>query len=135
MTNAFDRADDDGWLARAAQWLRSRSEAWAACRELDNCGEAARLAEDVGIPLSDLRSIALRGPDGAKELAAMLRALSIDPDALDKFRPEIMRDLQHHCCLCSNKAECREDLAAGRAAETYREVCSNASTLDALKKS
>jgi len=133
MTNSFERADNT-WLARAAQWLKTRGEAWAACRELDNCGEAARLAQDCGIPLSDLRRIALRGPDGAKELVQMLEANGIDPDALDKFRPAIMRDLQHHCCLCDHKTECRDELAAGRAADTFQDFCSNASTLEALKK-
>jgi hypothetical protein len=133
MANPLERTEDN-WLNRAAHWLRARGEAWAACRELDNCGEAARVAEDVGIPLSDLRAIALKGPDGAKELREMLAALGIDPATLDKFRPAIMRDLQHHCCLCANKGECRDDLASGRAAETYRDFCSNASTLDSLKK-
>ena len=133
MANSLERTDD-GWLTRAAHWLRTRGEAWAACRELDTCGEAARLADDIGIPLADLRAIALKGPDGAKELVAMLKALDIDPDALDRFRPTIMRDLQHHCCLCDNKAECRDDLAAGRAADTFRDYCANADTLDILKK-
>jgi hypothetical protein len=133
MANSLDRTDD-GWLERAAHWLRARSEAWAACRELDDCGEAARLAGDFGIPLSDLRAIALKGPDGAKELAGMLQALGIDVEALDKFRPGVMRDLQHHCCLCESKSECRHDLAAGRSAEAYRDYCANASTLETLKK-
>ena len=55
MTNSLERTDEN-WLSRAAHWLRSRGEAWAACRELDNCGEAARLAADVGISLADLRA-------------------------------------------------------------------------------
>ncbi len=133
MTHSLGHTDDS-WLTRAAHWLRTRSEAWAACRELDNCGEAARLAQDFGIPLSDLRAIALKGPDGAKELAAMLNALGIDPEALDKFRPAVMRDLQHHCCLCDNKRECRDELSGGHASTTYGEFCVNAETLAALKK-
>lgn len=133
MTNSLNRTDE-GWLSRAAHWLRLRGEAWAACRELDNCGEATRLAADFGMSLSDLRAIALRGPDGAKELCEMLKALGIDPDALDTFRPAVMRDLQHHCCLCANKAVCRDDLASGHAAETFRDYCSNSSTLETLKK-
>jgi len=133
MPHTLDRTDA-GLLTRAAHWLRTRGEAWAACRELDNCGEAARLAADVGIPLADLRAIALKGPDAANELVAMLDALGIDPDALDRFRPAIMRDLQHHCCLCDSKAECRDDLASGRAADTFRDYCANAPTLETLKK-
>lgn len=125
---------DDGWLSRATQWLRERGEAFAACRELDNCGEAARLAQDCGIPLSDLRAIARKGPDAAHELTAMLRALNLDPAMLDRLQPAVMRDLAHHCCLCANKAECRDELASGHAAETYGEFCANADTLAALKK-
>ena len=133
MSTPLDRTDD-GWLNRAAHWLRERGEAWAACRELDNCGEAARLAQDFGLPLSELRTIALKGPDGAKELLAMLKALDINPEVLDRLQPAVMRDLQHHCCMCDSKAECRDDLASGRAAATYGEFCANADTLDALKK-
>ena len=132
MSTSLERTED-GWLNRAAHWLSERREAWAACRELDNCGEAARLAQDFGVPLSELRTIALKGPDGARELLDMLKALKIDPAVLD-LQPAVMRDLQRHCCMCDSKAECRDDLASGRAAETYGDFCSNAETLDALKK-
>ncbi len=84
--------------------------------------------------VSDLLTIALQGPEGAKELYEMLTALGIDPGALDRFRPAIMRDLQQRCCLCGNKAECRDQVAAGSAAEAFRDYCANASTLEALKK-
>jgi hypothetical protein len=125
---------DDSWLSRAAQWLRERGEAMAACRELESCGEAERLAHDCGIPLDDLRAIAKKGPNAARELVDMLKALNIDPDALDRLHPAVMRDLQHHCCLCDNKAECHDELASGHAAENYGEFCVNADTLAALKK-
>lgn len=124
----------DSWFDRAAHWLRERGQALAACRELEDCGEAERLARDCGIPLDDLRAIARKGPDAARELVEMLKALNIDPDALDRFQPAVMRDLQHHCCLCENKAECHDELAAGHAARTYGEFCVNADTLAALKK-
>jgi hypothetical protein len=133
MLKPHPRADDS-WLGRAAHWLRERGEAFAACRELDGCGEAARLAQDCGIPLADLRAIARKGPDAALELTQMLEALGIDPDALDRFQPAVMRDLQHHCCLCENKTECRDELAAGRAGARFGEFCVNADTLDALDK-
>lgn len=133
MSHAHDRTDE-GWLGRAADWLRQRGEAFAACRELDNCGEAARLAQDVGVPLSDLRAISRKGPDGARELLDMLAALDIDPAVLDRLQPAVMRDLQHHCCMCDNKGECRDELTAGQAGENFRDFCSNADTLDALKK-
>jgi hypothetical protein len=133
MSHLLDHIDD-GWLSRAANWLRQRGEAFAACRELDNCAEAARLAQDFGIPLSELRAISLKGPDGAKELLQMLKALDIDPAVLNRLQPAVMRDLQHHCCTCDHKRECRDDLAAGRAGETYHDFCSNAETLDAVKK-
>ncbi|MDQ2084015.1 hypothetical protein RA307_27835 [Xanthobacteraceae bacterium Astr-EGSB] len=125
---------EDGWLGRATQWLRERGQAMAACRELDNCGEAERLAQDCGIPLDALRAIAKKGPNAARELADMLRALNLDPAVLDRFQPAVMRDLQHHCCLCDNKSVCHDELAAGHAAESYTEFCANADTLKALTK-
>ncbi len=133
MSTSLDR-NEDGWLTRAAHWLRERGEAWAACRELDNCGEAARLAQDFGMPVSELRDIARKGPGAADELLVMLRAHGLDPEVLDRLQPAVMADLRHHCCLCDNKRECRSDLASGRAVETYEDFCSNAETLDALKK-
>jgi len=133
MDNAHPSSDDT-WLARAAHWLRERGQVLAACRELDNCGEAERLAQDCGIPLSELRAIARKGPDAARELADMLKALGIDAAALDRTQPAVMRDLQHHCCLCDNKRECRDELSAGHGSANYGDFCINAETLTALKK-
>jgi hypothetical protein len=121
------------WPRQALHWVRTRIEAWAACRELDDCREATRLAQDLGLPLSDLRHIALRGPDGAREMIDMLTALKIDPAALDRDQPSVMRDLRHHCCVCDTRAKCREELASGHAAESYRNFCPNAETLDAVR--
>jgi hypothetical protein len=62
----------------------------------------------------------------------MLIALAVDPEALAKSNPAVMRDLQRLCVACSQKGRCQHELAEGTAAEHFREFCPNAFTLDAL---
>jgi hypothetical protein len=78
--------------------------------------------------------LAAKGSGSADILKKMLIALSVDPQALAKADPAVMRDLQRLCILCSHKGRRRHELARGTAAEHFREFCPNAYTLDALFK-
>ena len=56
----------------------------------------------------------------------------VDPQALVKSDPAIMRDRQRICIFCSQKRRCQHELAERTAGENFREFCPNAYTLDAL---
>lgn len=94
-------------------------------------GDIALIAHDVGVTSGDLAALS-RGTDAA-ELPQMLQALQIDVAQVRDREPLVLRDLQRVCTGCRHKAECRYDLASGRAAARFAEYCGNAHTLNALQ--
>jgi hypothetical protein len=120
------------WTAMTAWWRN-----WRAARErldeLDGCGsELARIARDVGVAPAELYTIAAKRPDAADQLKRRLAALHVDPGALQRDDPLIMRDLERVCSVCGSKRRCQRDLARFPDEAAWREYCPNAMTLDAL---
>jgi transcriptional regulator with XRE-family HTH domain len=115
-----------------AHWIgkyRSHTgEAFGRCSP----DEVKQIAKDLGMSAGDLREIARKGPGAADLLQRMLIALDVDPVALAKDDPAVMRDLQRLCVSCTHKRRCRHELAAGTASRHFHEFCPNAFTLDAL---
>jgi Family of unknown function (DUF6455) len=123
-------------LDAIAGWINKYRHMHGVRDELGECSheDVMRIAKDLGVPVSDLRGLAAKGPRSADVLQKMLLALSVDPQALAKDDPAVMRDLQRLCIVCSQKGRCQHELAQGTAAEHFREFCPNAYTLDALFK-
>ena len=115
-----------------ADWCRHWRDAPDAS-ELDNCTphDIERMAADVGLTVSDLRSLE-RTAHEPLLLPRMLVALNINPSVVAQSDPAAFRDLQRVCSLCDSKRRCRNELAAGDAASTYEGYCPNAVTLKAL---
>ena len=101
---------------------------------LDRCGpsEVKQIAKELGLSTGELKDIAAKGPGAADQLRKMLLALDVDPEAIMKSDPAVMRDLQRLCVACDHKSRCRHEFMAGTAAAHFREFCPNAFTLDAL---
>ena len=119
-----------------AGWVNKYRSLHGIHDELGECSpeEVARIAADIGVPATELRALAAKGPGAANLLEKLLLKLSVDPAQLSMANPAIMRDLQRLCVVCGQKERCRHELAQGTAAEHYREYCPNAFTLDALFK-
>ena len=80
----------------------------------------------------ELLNLTQRGPDGARLLQEVLKALGVDPAALAQQDPVVMRDLQRLCISCGFKRQCERDLADAKLAENYHDYCPNAYTLEML---
>jgi transcriptional regulator with XRE-family HTH domain len=123
-------------LGAIADWVRKyrshtgNGDAFARCSP----DEVKQIAKELGMSPAELRGIARKEPGAADLLQKMLIALGVDPEALAKRDPAVMRDLQRLCISCSHKRRCQHELAAGAAAEHFHEFCPNAFTLDALLK-
>jgi hypothetical protein len=117
-------------------WINKYRHMHGVHDEFGQCSQedVLRIAKDLGVPISDLRGLAAKGPGAPDVLQKMLLALSVDPQVLAKADPAVMRDLQRLCILCSQKGRCQHELAKGTAGEHFREFCPNAYTLDALFK-
>ena len=113
-----------------ARWLERRRE----IAELCTCDAISRekIATDLGVSLGELDQLVRRGPHAADELPKMMAAVGLDAKAIARAQPLVMRDLERVCALCEQKKQCGRDLAAGTAAQHYKEYCVNAETLAAL---
>lgn len=119
-----------------ADWVNKYRHKLGNYGGLEQCGpdEVMQIAKDLGVPASDLRAMASKGPGAADLLEKMLVALNVNPHALMQSDPATMRDLQRLCITCANKKRCQHELAQGTAAEHFHEFCPNAFTLDAVFK-
>ena len=111
-------------------WLKHR-------RDLNEIRQMRRtdfdlIARDLRISSDDLDRLVKAGPHSADQMPKMLKALGIDVEDLIRSEPLMVRDMQRVCAICSDKAQCDRELAAGTSAEHYRGYCPNAPTIDAL---
>jgi len=135
-TDTQQPATIDGVFGAIADWVRRFRSHAGNDDTFGQCSpdEVKRIATDIGMSTAELRAIAHKAPGSADLLQKMLVALGVDPDALAKRDPAVMRDLQRLCISCSHKRLCQHELAAGKAAAHFHEFCPNAFTLDALLK-
>jgi hypothetical protein len=124
------------WTAMStglSAWWHNLRAAFARFGELDRCGgELERIARDVGLAPSELRTIAAKRPDAADQLKLRLEALHLDRDALLHDDPLVMRDLERVCTACGSKRRCVRDWARFPDDAAWRGYCPNAMTFDAL---
>jgi hypothetical protein len=115
-----------------ARWLERRREIAELCTCDAMTAEFARIANDLGLSPGELDQLVRSGPHAADELPKMMAALGFDAKAIARAQPLVIRDLQRVCALCEQKKQCNRDLAAGTAAQRYREYCPNTTTLASL---
>jgi hypothetical protein len=117
-----------------AGWVNKYRQKIGVQDEFGFCSpdQVMQIAKDLGVPVGELRALAAKGPGAADLLEKLLISLCVDPAALAKANPAVMRDLQRLCVACSQKERCQHELKAGTAAEHFHEFCPNAFTLDAL---
>ncbi|BAQ49253.1 MULTISPECIES: DUF6455 family protein [Methylobacterium] len=72
--------------------------------------------------------------DKVRSLATLMCGLHLEPEALRRSRPEIVRELEAACLGCAERARCTRELRGGTAADTYPEFCPNAARLDGLRE-
>lgn len=121
-------------LGAIANWVNKYRRAIGRTNEFGQCdaAEVSRIADDLNIPVSELRALAAKDGHSADLLRKMLAALKVDAKDLTEREPGVMRDLERLCVACDHKRRCRHELADGTAAAHYRAFCPNAFTLDAL---
>ena len=105
MPHSSDRQNVRRPLARFISWWRTRSE----LADLECCGSAEvdRIARDLGISASELRTLASYGPNAAELLNRRMAALRIDPDSVGTLDP-------FTCATCSDFARPAEAASSAR---------------------
>ena len=106
-------------LLKAAQELRSSDEEMMETMLEANASRHVPLtAEAVG---------------KVREIAALMRSLQLDPEAIQLRDPAVMREFETTCLHCTERSRCARELWKGTAARTYPEFCPNAMRLDRLR--
>ncbi len=120
-------------LQTVAQWWRNWTGVGSSLSGLDDCGdEVERIARDLAIPVSELRTLASAGPEGADLLRRRMAALDLNRDEVSQVEPLALRDLQRLCTKCDSRRRCARDLARDSADPKWEDYCPNAETLKVL---
>jgi hypothetical protein len=94
--------------------------------------ELRRVAQDVGVSVSDLRIMAAAHPGHGALLPERLRQLGIDPAYVQSALTATYRDLERTCAMCPAWRRCARDLANGDVQSGMDSYCLNSPTIDAL---
>jgi hypothetical protein len=96
-------------------------------------GEVERLANDIGMPVTEVRRLAKEGPEAADLLLQRMAALKLDRKKIGQLEPQTFRDLQRVCTLCESRRQCSLDLTLELANSHWESYCPNVATLRTLK--
>ncbi len=113
---------------RRQRWIHQNQENLAAFSP----EEVARIALDVGLSPSELRSLAGYCSDAADLLDRRLEAVGLDPKAVAHAVPNELRDMERLCTLCQSKGRCARDLGADPTDPVWRQYCPNEAAITEL---
>jgi len=124
-------------FAAIARWVDRYRTILDPMRQFGSCtaDEVRAMAHDLSLTPADLVTLTRNGPESARLLVELLKALGVDPKKLANQDPAMMRDLQRLCVSCGYKRQCEHDLREGSSAAHYAEYCPNAYTLGLLFES
>lgn len=139
MPTVLPRNDRWSVLGAVTRWWRRCTNTGSDLFELESCGadQIERMAQDLGLSASDLRSLVSHGPGGASLLRRRLAALHLDQDELARSEPALLRDLQRLCTICESRGRCARDFAQHATdpdRQDWRDYCPNAATLKMLSR-
>ena len=120
-----------GVMQLLADWWTNWRQRRASLAEFDglNQTELARVADDLGVSIPELRRVVGRGPAAADLLERRLQGLDLDKAAIDLA---VLRDLQRCCSQCGSKPLCAHELEDHPKAATWPQYCPNRQTIGAL---
>jgi hypothetical protein len=120
----------DGLRGRWKRMMRNRR----SMAELTACppSELSRIAQDVGLSHTDLRSLSCSHPGPSELMPWRLQRLGVDPAYVKVARTATYRDLERVCGACKAWRRCARDLAKGDVQVGMRGYCLNAFTIDTL---
>lgn len=97
-------------------------------------GELDRVAHELGMSGDELKSLAAKGPHASDLLYERMQALGVSRADVDRLGWGLIRDLEKSCSCCSDKGQCKADLAAHPDDPVWKGYCPNAVTLDAIRR-
>jgi hypothetical protein len=131
----FTHTQTQSLLGTIGTWWRNWRHARATAWEIEGLAEPelARVAQDVGLNVPQLRTLAGKWPDAADLLSQRLEALRLDEITIARAEPGVVRDLQRVCSTCSDQRRCNRDIDKHPSDRVWRDYCPNVATIDALR--
>jgi hypothetical protein len=121
-------------LDNIGTWWRNWRHSRAAVSEIHQLAESdlSRVAQDIGLNVPTLRTLAGKWPDATDLLSQRLAALELDEPRVARTEPAVLRDMQRVCAICSEKPHCGHEIERDPSDPKWRDYCPNVETLDAL---
>lgn len=115
--------------------IQRRLRAWPEAGDFGALVPTLRdgIARDARIPTGTLDRIMEGGAASGDELPRLLTAVGLEPLAVRRAQPAVLRDMQVVCSGCSEAARCRRLLDRGVARAVFGSYCPNAPTIEALR--
>jgi hypothetical protein len=95
--------------------------------------EIDHIAREFGLSADTLLDVERGGRRASELLHRMMRANGLSYEQIRQLCPDVVRDLEIHCSLCSEKGRCRRELDSGDAPEGFADYCPNAPTFVELQ--
>jgi hypothetical protein len=121
-------------LDSASRWMRNILARRADEVALTDSAEAARIAGDLNLSVSELHALCARDGGSPKLLQQRMAQLHLDKNELKRKHPAVLRDLEKTCALCASEAKCSRDFDRDVDPKAWTEYCPNSSTLQDLQQ-
>ncbi|WMT73396.1 hypothetical protein [Bradyrhizobium sp. Ash2021] len=99
-----------------------------------NRAEFEEIARDLNLSPPELYLLSSRGYLSGELLEKRLKEFGLSPELVKRQHPEVLRDLQRVCGLCSETKRCAREFEHPAAHSDRLDYCPNAQTLKALDR-
>jgi hypothetical protein len=123
-------------LGRAlAGWVRAMASRFVNYGELEGLDrtEFAQIARDLNLSPPELYAISTGGNLSAGLLNKRMAEFGLSPELVKKQHPEVSRDLERVCGMCSSKKRCAAEFEQQGSDPSRSDYCPNTQTLQALE--
>lgn len=94
--------------------------------------EAAKIAADVGLTVSDLARISHLGAGSADPMVRRMASLGLSEDEVSRTEPAVFHDLQRVCSFCDSKKKCQHEIKRDPNNGAWKSYCPNMPTFEGL---
>jgi hypothetical protein len=95
--------------------------------------EFAQIARDLNLSPPELYAISVGGNQSAALLNKRMAEFGLSPAVVKKQHPEVSRDLERVCGMCSSKKRCASEFEQRGSDPSKSDYCPNTQTLQALE--
>ena len=118
-----------------AGWVRAVASRFVNDGELQGLDrtEFAQIARDLNLSPAELYAISTGSDQSAGLLNKRMAEFGLSPEVVKRQHPEVSRDLERVCGMCSSKKRCASEFGQRGSDPSRSDYCPNTQTLQALE--